>query len=134
MTAIIITAACPSDLIASANHLAMCLAYSEADALTYRDPSWQDTDGNLYAAASFSASQAWITGAQQALVRPAWDVGQIIDMEAAARAQAAMVFWVSDMGGQPPQAAGGALTVIGGMDGLSALMAMGLARVGAVSP
>jgi hypothetical protein len=59
---------------------------------TYRAASWQDAEGNRYAAASWEARPEWITAAQQPLTRPAWDVDEIIDMDAAARAQAALVF------------------------------------------
>jgi hypothetical protein len=62
-----------------------------------------------------------ITAAQQPLTRPAWDVDEIIDMDAAARAQAAMVFATEPTGADPDT-----LTAIGGMDGLAALAAMGL--------
>jgi hypothetical protein len=65
-----------------------------------------------------------ITAAQQHLTRPAWDVDEIIDMDAAARAQAAMVFAVEPTGADPET-----LTAIGGMDGLAALTVMGLTLV-----
>jgi hypothetical protein len=65
-----------------------------------------------------------IAAAQQPLTRPAWDVDEIIDMEAAARAQAALVFATEATGADPET-----LTAIGGMDGLAALAAMGLSLV-----
>ena len=119
-----ITAACPEALVSDANQLAMCLAYSIADGLTYNGLNWVDPDGNLYAAASFEARPEWITFAQAPLVRPAWDVDEIIDMMAAERAQAALVYAV-----EPVLAVPGALTAIGGMDGVGALAAMGLTAV-----
>jgi hypothetical protein len=116
-----ITAACPEALMPDANQLAMALGESVADAETYRNPSWQDADGNLYAAASFEARDEWIAAAQQPLQRPAWDTEGIIDMDAAARAQAALVFTTDATPAQPDR-----LTAIGGMEGLDALAAMGL--------
>ena len=119
-----ITAAAPEALVSDANQYAMCLGQSEADGQTYRGLNWTDTDGNLYAAASFEARDEWITFAQAPLVRPAWDVNEIIDMVAAERAQAALVYAV-----EPVLAVPGALTAIGGMDGVEALAAMGLTAV-----
>ena len=46
-----LTIAVPSAHIDIANHYAMALGYSEADGETYRNPSWEDADGNLYAVA-----------------------------------------------------------------------------------
>jgi len=123
-----LTAACPADLIADANQLAMCLGQSAADGQTYNALGWQDSDGNLYAAASFLARPEWIAGATQPLQRPDWDTDEAIDMDAAARAQAALVVWLG--GDDPiPQAAPGALTVVAGDDGLASMAAMGLAGV-----
>jgi len=119
-----ITAAAPEALVSDANQYAMCLGQSEADGQTYRGLNWTDPDGNLYAAASFEARDEWITFAQAPLVRPAWDVDEVIDMVAAERAQAALVYAV-----EPVLAAPGALTAIGGMDGVEALAAMGLTAV-----
>jgi len=119
-----ITAAAPEALVSDANNYAMCLGQSEADGQTYRGLNWVDPDGNLYAAASFEARDEWITFAQAPLVRPAWDADEIIDMVAAERAQAALVYAV-----EPVLAAPGALTAIGGMDGVEALAAMGLTAV-----
>ena len=119
-----ITAAAPEALVSDANQYAMCLGQSEADGQTYRGLNWQDPDGNLYAAASFEARDEWVDFAQAPLVRPAWDVDEIIDMVAAERAQAALVYAV-----EPVLAVPGALTAIGGMDGVEALAAMGLTAV-----
>ena len=126
-----ITAACPEALVSDANQLAMCLAYSTADGETYRLPcGWQDAEGNLYSAASWEASAEWVAAAQQPLQRPAWDTDEVIDMEAAARAQAALVFWVpGEDAPAPPQASAAALTAVGGMSGPEALAAMGLVQV-----
>ena len=116
-----ITAAAPEALVADSNQLAMCLAFSAADGETYTGLNWQDADGNLYAAASWEARAEWVAGATQPLVRPAWDVDEIIDMVAAGRAQASLVFAL-----EPTLAVPDKLTAIGGMDGVEALAAMGL--------
>jgi len=119
-----ITAAAPEAMISDANQYAMCLGFSEADGETYRAAGWQDANGNFYAAASFDARDEWITFAQAPLVRPAWDVNQIIDMVAAERAQTALVFSTEAVLASPA-----ALTAIGGMEGVAALAAMGLTAV-----
>jgi hypothetical protein len=120
-----VTAACPDALRYDANNLAMVLAFGPADGLTYDALNWQDADGNLYAAASFEASEEWIAGAQGPLTRPAWDtVPYTINMAAANRAQDTLVLWAGE--GDVPQATLGKLTAVAGMDGLAALAAMGL--------
>ena len=116
-----ITAAAPEALIYESNQLAMCLAYSVADNLTYTGLNWQDADGNLYAAASWEASDAWVESASQPLVRPAWDVDEVIDMPAAEAAQAALVFST-----EPVLAVPDKLTALSGPDAVAALGLMGL--------
>jgi len=119
-----ITAAAPEALTYECNQLAMCLAYSIADGLTYVGLNWQDINGNLYSAASWEASEAWVEGATQPLVRPAWDVDEVIDMDAAATAQAALVFSLETTLAMPDK-----LTALGGPDAVVALAAMGLTQV-----
>ena len=119
-----ITAAAPEALVSDSNQLAMALAFSAADGETYTGLNWQDTNGNLYAAASWEARDEWVAAASQPLVRPAWDVDSIIDINAAGRAQAALVFAL-----EPAAAVPDKLTAIGGMDGVAALAAMGLTAV-----
>ena len=122
-----ITAAAPEALEYECNQLAMCLAYSLADGLTYRGLNWQDSDGNLYSAASWEASDAWVEGATQPLVRPAWDVDEVIDMDAAAIAQAALFFWSpNEDDPYAPVANTFQLVAIGGPDAVVALELMGL--------
>jgi hypothetical protein len=116
-----ITCACPEALVADANNLAMCLAFGPADGETYGPLNWQDDDGNLYSAASWEARPEWIDFAQAPLVRPDWDVGEIIDMVAAERAQAVLVYSTEALLASPA-----ALTAIGGMSGPEALSSMGL--------
>ena len=119
-----VTAAAAEAMIADSNQLAMALAFGPADGETYRGANWQDANGNLYAAASWEARPEWVTAATQPLVRPAWDVDEIIDMDAAERAQAALVFSV-----EPVLAVPTALTAIAGEDGVAALAAMGLVTI-----
>lgn len=119
-----ITVACPAAQVDDANNLAMVLAFSEADAMTYRGLNWRDAAGNLYAAASFEARDEWVIGAQSPLARPAWDTDQAISMAAARRAQAALVF-----SQEPTPAMPGKLTAIAGPDGPAALVMMGLSPV-----
>ena len=86
-----ITIACPATLRSDANQLAMVLGYRPDDAETYVALNWQDAGGNLYACASLIVSDTFTTTAQSGLQRPSWDVDNIIDMDAARRAQAALV-------------------------------------------
>jgi hypothetical protein len=128
--ALILTIACPEAHIAKANHLAMALGYSEADAQTYRNPSWQDTDGNLYACASLPVNQAFTEAAFAPLERPEWDVDEIIDLAAATEAQSLLVFWMpSEENPEAPLATPNTITAIGGPEGLEALVMMGLTIV-----
>lgn len=128
---ITITAAVSETLRSDANQLAMVLAFSEADAQTFQPPRWHSGD-IAYSAASFPVRDEWVQKALSPLVRPEWDTEEIIDMAAANRAQAALVFWVPeyDEDGNlvtpPPQAAPDKLTAIGGPDGLTALGMMGV--------
>ena len=126
---ITITAAVSEALRSDANQLAMVLAFSEADSNTFATPRWHSGDV-AYSAASFPVRDEWVQEAQSPLVRPEWDTEEIIDMDAANRAQSALVFWVPEydeegnLVTQPPQAAPDKLTAIGGPDGLTALAMM----------
>jgi hypothetical protein len=119
-----ITAAAPEALIYESNQLAMCLAFSVADNLTYTGLNWVDASGNLYAAASWEASDAWVESVSQPLVRPAWDTDEFIDMDAATAAQAALVFSL-----EPVLAVPDKLTALSGPDAVAALGLMGLVPV-----
>ena len=118
------TAAAHEAMIYDCNQYAMCLAYGPDDGKTYGPLNWQDAEGNLYSVASWEAPPEWVYAAQAPLVRPDWDVEEIIDMEAAERAQAALVYSTEAMLVSPE-----ALTAIGGMEGLEAVEAMGLSGV-----
>jgi hypothetical protein len=116
-----ITAAAPEALVFDSNQFAMCLGYSLADGLTFSNLNWQDANGGLYGCASWEASEEWLGKAQEPLVRPAWDVDEVIDMAAAERAQAALVVSTEALLASPA-----ALTAITGMQALDAIEAMGL--------
>jgi len=119
-----ITAAAPEALVYSANQFAMCLGYSLADGLTFSNLNWQDANGGLYGCASWEASEEWLGKAQEPLERPSWDVDEVIDMVAAGKAQAALVVSTEPLLASPSN-----LTAINGMDGLTAIAAMGLNQV-----
>ena len=119
-----LTIACPDALRADGNHFAMVLGYGPADAETYVALNWQDADGNLYACASLIVSDTFVSKAQSTLSRPAWDVDNIIDMDAARRAQAAVVFSLTPVAAMPDK-----LTACAGDDALATLAAMGLTQV-----
>ena len=119
-----LTIACPDALRDDANNLAMALGYRPNDAGTYVGLNWQDADGNLYACASLIVSDTFTTAAQSGLQRPSWDTDNIIDMDAARRAQAALVFSLEAVEVAPDK-----LTACAGDDALAVLAAMGLTQV-----
>ena len=119
-----LTIACPDALRDDANNFAMVLGYGPDDAQTYVALNWQDADGNLYACASLIVSDTFVSKAQSTLSRPAWDVDNIIDMDAARRAQAALVFSLTPVAAMPDK-----LTACAGDDALATLAAMGLTQV-----
>ena len=69
-------------------------------------------------------SDTFTTAAQSGLQRPAWDTDNIIDMDAARRAQAALVFSLTHVAAMPDK-----LTACAGDDALAVLAAMGLTQV-----
>ena len=119
-----ITAACPEQLQSDANQLAMCLALGPDDINTYKDLNWQDSSGNLYACASWLADPSWIAMAQGELVRPTWDTDNIIDMQAATRAQGKLWFNETALIATPDT-----LTACLGDNGLLTIGLMGLTIV-----
>ena len=119
-----LTIACPEALRDDANNLAMVLGYGPSDAETYGSLNWLDTAGNLYACASLIVSDTFTTTAQSGLQRPSWDVDNIIEMDAARRAQAALVFSLTPVTAMPDK-----LTACVGDDALATLAAMGLTQV-----
>ena len=119
-----LTIACPDALRDDANNLAMALGYRPDDAGTYVGLNWQDADGNLYACASLIVSDTFTTAAQSGLQRPSWDTDNIIDMDAARRAQAALAFSLTPVTAMPDK-----LTACAGDDALATLATMGLTQV-----
>ena len=119
-----ITIACPDALRDDVNNLAMVLGYGPYDAETYGSLNWLDTAGNLYACASLTVSDTFVSTAQSTLSRPAWDVDNIIDMDAARRAQAVLVFSLDPVAAMPDK-----LTACVGDDAQATLAAMGLTQV-----
>ena len=119
-----ITIPCPAAWRPDANHFAMALGSGPADALTYGSLNWLDTAGSLYACASLIVSDTFVSTAQSTLSRPVWDVDNIIDMDAARRAQAALVFSLEAVEVAPDK-----LTACAGDNALAVLAAMGLAQV-----
>lgn len=124
-----ITVACPEALISDANHLAMVLAEGPADALTYRIPSWQDADGNIYAAASFVAQPSWVDTAQGPLERPEWDTDNTINMAAAARAHALVSIWGLGEDEPAPKAAPDNILAMFHPDPLAAMAMAGVTQI-----
>ena len=118
-----LTIACPEALRDDANQLAMVLGYRPDDAETYVALNWQDAGGNLYTCASLIVSDTFTTTAQSGLQRPSWDVDNIIDMDVARRAQAALVFSLT------PVTMPDKLTACAGDDALATLAAVGLTQV-----
>ena len=119
-----LTIACPDALRDDANDLAMVLGFGPDDALTYGGLNWQDDDGNLYACASLTVSDAFTTTAQSGLQRPEWDDDNHVNMAGANRAQAALVFSLTPVAAMPDK-----LTACAGDEALATLAAMGLTQV-----
>jgi len=119
-----LTIACPEALRDDANQLAMVLGYGPSDAETYVALNWQDAGGNLYACASLIVSDTFTTTAQSGLQRPAWDTDIHVNMDAARRAQSALVFSLTPVTAMPDK-----LTACAGDDALATLAAMGLTQV-----
>jgi hypothetical protein len=109
-------------LCADARELERCLSGSEATIAPFQDLDWQDSDGNLYAAMAPLVRAEWIAAAGQPLEPPEWGA----DMDAARRAQAALVVWAGE--GLPPNANPSRLTVIIGLPLADAFTALGVRR------
>jgi hypothetical protein len=125
-----LTIACPASLIEDANNLAMVLGLGPDDGRTYGPAAYEDAQGNAYSVANGAVSEAFLGAAQSALDRPEWDVEPYqVNMAAAQRAQAALVFAVYDPEAIMPIASPAALVAIGGLDGLAAIEALGLTPI-----
>jgi len=117
-----ITIAVPTALVSDANALARCVGYSSDDEGTFREPSWQDGSGNLYAVASGPVWPAFLAVPGQALVEPEWGA----DLVAATRAQALLV--VALPGDEVLPVSPEHISAVAGMDGLAAIAMLGLTR------
>ena len=124
-----VTIICPQAYIEDANHLAMVLGYSAADAATYGDPSWQDGIGNRYAVASLLVSDDFVGAATTALSRPEWDGDLLVAMAAARRAQALVTVWGLGEDEPAPAAAPSHILAMFGDDPHGLLAMVGVARV-----
>ena len=121
-----LTIATPAAHIDIANHYAMALGYSEADGETYRNPSWEDADGNLYSVASLSVSEVFVGAATSPLVRPEWDGGEVIDMTKATQAQGLVTLWSVADGEADPVATTDVILAMFHPDPLAVLALAGL--------
>lgn len=121
------TIACPASLIDDANQFALVLGESPTDDRTFGTLGWQDANGNLYAVASTVATETFQPRATEPLTAP--DHAPDADLEAAGRAQAALVIGTL---AEPATATPTTLAAIVGASTDSALdhlAAMGLTRV-----
>lgn len=114
-----ITAAVPDLLRPAANELAMVLGYSLADGKTYTELSWQDSEDNLYAVASFPVTPEFLVKAESELVRPEWDTEEVINMALAQAGQDALI--IGDV-----EASVDKITARLGDSGVETLASMGL--------
>lgn len=111
--------AVPEALIFAANQLAMVVAYSAADGETFGAVNAEDASKNLYNARNIWAQSGLFDALQAPLVRPAWDTEEIIDMDAAAQAQAALLIVT-----EPTPVTHDKITAIRGLEGQAALDAL----------
>lgn len=127
-----LTFICPSAHRDDANDLAMVLAFSAADANTYREPTYQDAQGNLYSVASGAVPPTFVGNATSALERPDWDTDNTVNMAGAGRAQAIVRLWMpTEDNPTPPLATPDTLLVLAGDDPHGLLAAAGLVVVAA---
>ena len=124
-----LTIICPAAHRADANQLAMVLGYGPADALTYGEPTWQDSKGNLYAAASLDVSPMFTHAATSPLQRPEWDTDEIIDMAAAQSAQAKVIIWGLGEDEPAPKATPDNLLAMFHPDPLTAMAMAGVTQI-----
>ena len=117
-----LTTACPADLWPAYVQLRRTVAPDEhaADNPPAGISSYE-RDSAPYVVSSMPRTD-WSLRALEPVTAPEWEA----DLEAAKQAQAALVVWRADEGGEPPLAKPGAITVIVGMPGRDALTAMGL--------
>jgi hypothetical protein len=119
-----ILTAVPESLIPDANQLAMVLGEGPADVHTFGHLFHQDADGSLYSVRTLWVPEPWASSVQAPLTRPAWDTDNLIDMDAAERAQGALVLSPEVIPASPA-----AIVALDGMSGDAAVEAMGLTVV-----
>jgi hypothetical protein len=115
-----------ADLLDDANQLALVVGESMADLQTWVATPFQ-RDGVRYATRDLWVPQGWIEGITGPLQRPAWDVDEQIDMDAAARAQAAILLVDASEGIQP--ASPGKIIAVLGADIDAAITAWGITLI-----
>ena len=122
---ITLTTACPADLWTAYVQIRRTVAPDEhtADNPPGGTPSYE-RDGVPYVVSSMPRTD-WSLRALEPVTAPEWEA----DLEAAQQAQAALVVWRADDGGEPPFAQPDKITVIVGMPGRDALTAMGLSPI-----
>ena len=117
----IFTVAVPEQHQDKANQLAMALGLSLNDGKTYSELKYEDSEGNLYAVASFTAPDKMLDKVSTTLERPTWDEeNQDIDMEQAEQAKSLLSF--------DAVASVNSISVKSDMKGLDAIDLMGLTR------
>tara|TARA_R110002072_G_scaffold103037_1_gene226198 strand:- start:203 stop:610 length:408 start_codon:yes stop_codon:yes gene_type:complete len=123
-----LTIACPADLTAMANHLAMALGTGPSDSSTFGAPIAKDANGFLYAAASFEADPSWLIQAQSPKATPLWDTTGMVDLDQArAAATRLRVLQADDRSlSEPVLAAPDQIMAMVGLGGAEALIAAGL--------
>lgn len=82
---------CPQGLFGIANQFAMVIGEGPAEALTWRTAPFIK-DGTRYGTYNLTLRDSTLHRATQPLVRPEWDTGEIIDMDAASECQARIDF------------------------------------------
>ena len=121
-----VTIFAPQAMIADANQLALCLGQSAADDQTFGAATWEDGDGNFYAATSTMARAAFAADAASPLTAP--DFAPDADLVAAGRAQAALVIYDPD---SPVQAGPGRVLAVINDSAHEAIFIAGVSRVDA---
>ena len=117
-----LTTACPASLWPAYVQLRRTVAPDQhtADNPPGGTPS-HERDGVSYVVSSMPRTE-WSLRALEPVTAPECEA----DLDAAQAAQAALVVWRADEGGEPPLAKPDAITVIVGIPGREALAAMGL--------
>lgn len=126
-----LTFICPEQHRSDANDLAMVLAFGAADANTYREPTYQDAQGNLYSVASSPVGPNFISNATSALQRPEWDTEPYsVNMTGAQRAQALVQLCMpTEDEPTPPQASTTAILTLVGDDPHALLASAGVTSI-----